>query len=193
MSDAAEDRGGDLVTNLESKDPATRECAFAQVYDTMLEIARAYLERERKDHTLSPTDVVNEACLRLLGNTRDDITQGHLLGFAAHTMRQVLTDHARRHRAGKRGKGWQKVTLSGLSAGGSAADVDLLALDQAMSWLETHDPELVKLVEWHYFGGMTGDQLARQSGLSRATVTRRLALARALLLSEIDRQTADKP
>ena len=193
MPDAPGARGGDLVTHLESHDPAARERAFAQVYDTLREIARAYLERERRDHTLSPTDVVNEACLRLLGNTQDDLTQNRLVGFAAHTMRQVLTDHARRLEAGKRGKRWKKVTLSGLSAGNSAADVDLLALDQAMSWLEKHDPELVKLVEWHYFGGMTGDRLASQSGLSRATVTRRLTMARALLLSEIDRQIADEP
>ena len=87
MPDEPDDPGGDLVGRLESQDPASRERAFAQVYDTMREIARAYLERERKDHTLSPTDVVNEACLRLLGNTRDDITQGRLVGFAAHTMR----------------------------------------------------------------------------------------------------------
>lgn len=193
MPDQPEIQGGDLVAHLESDDAAAREHAFAQVYDTLREIARAYLGHERKQHTLAPTDVVNEACLRLLGNALDDITRCRLLGFAARTMRQVLTDHARRREAGKRGRDWTRVTLSGLTSGGSTAGVDLLALDQAMSWLEEHDLELVRLVEWHYFGGLTGDQIVVQSGLSRATVTRRLTMARALLLSEIDRRTEDNP
>ena len=133
--------------------------------------------------------------LRLLpGLGADDLTRGRLLGFAAHAMRQVLTDHARRRAADKRGGGWDRVTLNGLAVGGlSSAAVDLLALDKAMTWLEDFDPGLVRITEWHYFGGLTGDQIALQLGVSRATVTRQLGLARSLLLSEIDRHQADTP
>lgn len=186
----------DLSRDLASEDTDARNRVLARVYDELRLIARAYLAREGREHTLAPTDVVNEAVLRLLpGLGTDDLTRGRLLGFAAHAMRQVLVDHARRRASDKRGGGWDRVTLGGLAAGGgsSTAAVDLLALDKAMTWLDGFDPELVRITEWHYFGGLTGDQIALQLGVSRATVTRQLALARSLLLSEIDRYQADTP
>jgi RNA polymerase sigma-70 factor (ECF subfamily) len=164
------------------------------VYDELRVIARRYLVRERDHHTLEPTELVNEAYLKLVPpGGADPITQRRFIGFAARAMRQVLIDHARRRGADKRGAGWGRVTLRGVAQDRSDRTVDLVALDHAMRWLEETDGPLAEITEWHYFGGMTSDQIAAQRQVSRSTVTRDLAFARSLLLREIDRLRADTP
>ncbi|MCB9833842.1 MAG: sigma-70 family RNA polymerase sigma factor [Planctomycetes bacterium] len=197
-------RGGDseelspdqdaLVHDLQSTSEDGQKRVFEFLYGELRRLARRYMSRERVGHTLQPTELVNEACLRLISGTKlEDITERRLMGYGARAMRQVLTDHARRSNARKRGGDWGRVTLRGVAESANGNDqVSLESLDLALERLEAEDPHLAELTELHYFGGMTGEQLAAQVGKSRATVNRELGLARALLLREIDRIEADR-
>lgn len=188
-----DDDGARLLDELAAPDEATRTRALDRVYERLREVARGYMGRERRDHTLEPTELVNEACLRLMDRVDlNDATHGRLLGCAARAMRQVLVDHARRGGAEKRGGGWHRVTLRGVADADPTTDVSLASLAAALEWLEKEDPRLAEMTEWHYFAGMTGQQIADQLGISRATVTRELSFARALLLSQIDRLEAER-
>ena len=181
-----------LVAALRAEDPESQSRIRGLAYDQLRHLARGFMRRERGDHTLDPTDLVNEACLRLMPKAGlDEESRGRLMGHAAHAMRQVLVDHARRNEAWKRGGGWCRVTLRGLDAERQEDGVPLVALMSALDHLEKQDPGLAQITDWHYFGGLTGDQIAKRLGVSRSTVTRELSLARALLLRTIDRLDAD--
>ena len=148
-----------LVDDLRSADGVRHSRVFNRLYEELRAIARRYVRGDRAAAALQPTDLVNEACLRLLpAGSLDNLTQRRFLGFAARAMRQVLTDQARRESAEKRGGGdWRRITLSAVTAEGGDRPVRLLALDAAMTRLEAQDPRLAELVELDYLGGMTGD------------------------------------
>jgi RNA polymerase sigma factor (TIGR02999 family) len=122
----------------------------------------AYIRRERPDHTLQPTALVNEACLRLIKAPQvawDD--RAHFFGIAARVMRQILVDHARKRRAHKRGwpaRAAQSVATLADPAGG--LEMDLLALHEALDELAVLDPRQAKIVELRYFGGLTEHEVA---------------------------------
>jgi RNA polymerase sigma-70 factor, ECF subfamily len=142
---------------------------------------------ERKDHTLQPTALVNEAYLRLVDRS-DSMWQdrSRVLGLAANVMRHVLVDHARAHNAEKRGDGQLQVTLVEDIAGGegnSAADV--LAVDEALTRLNNFDPRQAKILEMHFFGGLTFEEIAQQLDVSTRTVKRDWTMARAWLRHEL--------
>jgi RNA polymerase sigma-70 factor, ECF subfamily len=142
---------------------------------------------ERKDHTLQPTALVNEAYLRLVDRS-DSMWQdrSRVLGLAANVMRHVLVDHARAHNAEKRGDGQLQVTLVEDIAGGegnSAADV--LAVDEALTRLNNFDPRQAKILEMHFFGGLTFEEIALQLDVSTRTVKRDWTMARAWLRHEL--------
>lgn len=123
-------------------DPAALQTVFPQVYATLRDIAAAYMRHERVNHTLQATALVGEAYLRLAGDSGLRFSDsGHLVGIAARAMRQVLVDHARGRAADKRGGGFPALTLS--AADGEADDrgeeVSILALDAALTELESHD------------------------------------------------------
>jgi RNA polymerase sigma factor (TIGR02999 family) len=183
------------VDDLRSEDDVRRSRVFNRIYEELRAIARRYVRGDRAGAAFQPTELVNEACLRLLPTAEADrLTQRRFLGFAARAMRQVLADHARREGAEKRGGGLKRVTLSDVAdAVGSERKVRLEALDAALTRLEAVDPRLAEMIELHYFAGLTGDDLAERYGVSRRTLVRELALARAALLAEIDRFEADHP
>ncbi len=184
-----------LIEDLRSEDSLRHSRVFNRIYEELRGIARRYVHGDRAGAAFQPTELVNEAYLKLLpAVASDELTQRRFLGFAARAMRQILTDHARHEGAEKHGGGRQRITLSDL-AGGDGADrqVRLLALDHALAELEALDPRLAEMTELHYLGGLSGDQLAERYGMSRRSVVRELALARAKLLSEIDRFEADHP
>ncbi len=181
-----------ILEDLRSEDVVRHSRVFNRVYEELRSIARHYVRGDRAAAALQPTDLVNEACLKLLpSGALDQITQRRFLGFAARAMRQILTDQARKDGADKRGGDWRRITLTDLAEGGGGRSVRLLALESAMTRLEAEDAHLAELVELHYIGGMTGDQLAEHYGVSRRTLTRDLAFARAQLLASIDRFEAD--
>jgi len=160
------------------------------VYAELHRMAAVYLRRERVDHTLQPTALINEAYLRLVGSS--NVTWGnraHFFGIAARVMRRILVDHARQHQADKRGADFQKVPIDAANEPSSKPeDVDLVALDAALSRLAELDPEQCKLVELRYFAGLTIEEAAEAMSLSVATARRRWTSAKAWLRREISRK-----
>lgn len=157
------------------------------VYDELRSLARAYLGRQRVDHTLQPTALVHEAFLRLTNAEELDCAgRAHFICLAAKTMRAILVDHARRHNAVKRSGGRERVTLQGMLADEGSQDFELLDLHEALTRLTKVDARQAEIVELRFFGGLTGDEIAELKDLSRATVVRDLAMARAWLLRELD-------
>jgi RNA polymerase sigma factor (TIGR02999 family) len=153
------------------------------VYDELHRIAASYISRERAGHTLQPTALVNEAYIRLV--QAEDVafeSRAHFLGIAARLMRQILVDHARRHDARRRGGRQRRVTLTeGVALDEAGADVDLLALDQALERLAAEDARLARLVELRYFGGLSTEETAEVLATSPRTVKRDWAVARVWL------------
>jgi RNA polymerase sigma factor (TIGR02999 family) len=152
-------------------------------------LASRYLSRERRDHTLQTTALVNEAYLKLAGQ-RDVEWQNraHFFGIAAQIMRRILVDHARRDHRAKRGGGASHVPLEDHDPASPPAAVDpadAQTLDAALSRLEALDPQQGRVVELRYFGGMTIEETAEVMRLSTATVKREWTVARAWLYREI--------
>lgn len=154
------------------------------VYDQLRRLARARMRGERRDHTLEPTALVHEAYARLVNLELSWKDRVHFLSMAARAMRRVLVDHARAHRAVKRGRGALRVSLHEEHAV-ATPDVDLLELDQALDRLRAQQAPLSQAVELHYFGGMSYREIAEALGISEATVDRHLRFARAWLLHEL--------
>ena len=163
------------------------------VYDELRRIAASYVRGERPGQTIQATALVNEAFVRLAGErARHFNGRTHFLAIAALSMRQILVQRARARNAIKRGGGPQRVTLDDANVaqrGGrlqpardrAPGDIDVLALDEALSRLAALDAELAKVVELRYFGGLTVEEVADVMGTSPATVKRQWALARAWL------------
>jgi RNA polymerase sigma-70 factor, ECF subfamily len=152
------------------------------VYAELRNVAAAYLRRERPDHTLQPTALVNEAYLRLIGKKHGE-WQGrkHFYGIAARLMRQVLVEHARKHKAEKRGGVRVNVTLEDFEAVSNAPDVDILAIHQSLERLASFDEQQARIVELRFFGGLSIEEAAETLGIGHATVEREWNMARAWL------------
>ena len=180
-------------------EPGAIDELMPRVYDELRVLAASHMRRERGDHTLQPTALAHEAFLRLVrlpdGTVQNRI---HFFALAAQAMRRILADHARRHRAAKRGGGMARVPLevadaAGLAAGGAVAVDDLDALIEDLARL---DPRQARVVELRYFGGLTVEETAEVLGVSPATVKRDWLVARAWLHRELrggERGTADEP
>ncbi len=144
------------------------------------------MQQERPDHSLQPTALVNEMFLRIVGLEQIDWQdRAHFLGTASAIMRRILVDHARRHRAAKRGKGASMITLNEAIAAGGTSDVEVLALDEALSRLGAMDERLEKVVVLRFFGGLTADEIAKVLGISAPTVKRDWSTAKAWLYREL--------
>ena len=168
------------------------------VYDELRRIAARYMSRERPGQTLQATALVNEAFVRLAAERpREFANRTHFLAIAALSMRQILVQRARSRRAAKRGGAPHRITLddSNLdpaqvaagfrSADQSPGDIDILALDEALSRLAAVDPEQARIVELRYFGGLTVEEVAEALDISPATVKRHWTVARAWLHKEL--------
>jgi RNA polymerase sigma-70 factor (ECF subfamily) len=155
------------------------------VYDELRRIAARYISRERPGQTLQATALVNEAFVRLAAERpREFQNRTHFLAIAALSMRQILVQRARARNAAKRGGAPQRITLDDSNLGaadGGAGDIDVLALDEALTRLAALDPEQARIVELRYFGGLTVEETAEAMGSSPATVKRHWAMARAWL------------
>lgn len=152
------------------------------VYDDLRTLARRQLRKAGGHQTLATTGLVHEAYLRLAAQTRAEWQdRGHFFAVAATAMRQIAISYARRHQAAKRGGGQVEVTFDEnvLAVEGQAAE--LLALDEALERLAALDERLVRVVECRYFAGLDEDETAAALGVSRRTVQRDWARARAWL------------
>lgn len=157
------------------------------VYEELHRLAARYLSRERPDHTLQPTALVHEAYLRLINQRRVDWrNRAQFLGIAAGVMRRILVNHARDRAAAKRGGGRERVSISLVEAPSGGADVELIALEEALERLATLDPRKARVVELRFFGGLTTEEVADVLDVSRATVEREWSFARAWLFDAIE-------
>ena len=188
---ADEQAGGDVTVLLErwrEGDPAVLERLMPLVYNELHGIARGYMRRERDDHTLQPTALVNEVYLRLLRqrsvNWND---RGHFFTFAARIMRNILKDHARGHLAERRGgQGAVKLPLSEEMAWVGSSPEGMLDLNTALDKLEALDPRKAHLVELRFFLALTMDEASAVLGVSRATAERDLKFSRSWLYRELN-------
>ena len=159
-----------------------------QIHQELRKLAASYLRKERPDHTLQPTALVNEAFLKLIDQRAVRWqNRAHFFGIAAQAMRRILVDHARAHAAGKRGDGARKIPLDAAATIGAPVDVDLLALDDALTRLAAIDPQQSRVVELRFFGGLTMEETAEVMRISPATVGREWRMAKAWLFAEIGR------
>ena len=182
------------------------ERAFAQLsavmYEELRQLAQRHLRRERSDHTIQKTALVNEAFVRLVGQQSVDWqSRAHFIGLASKLMRRVLVDYARARLADKRGGGAGVLSLDEMAApeADEAPDTtptalqhldahtqeEVSAIDQALQRLEQIDPRQAQIVEMRYFGGLTVEQTAEAIDISAATVKREWTLARAWLRREL--------
>jgi RNA polymerase sigma factor (TIGR02999 family) len=152
------------------------------VYDELHRLAAPYMRRERADHTLQPTALVHEAFLRLTGVRRADFqNRVHFYGAAAQVMRRILVDHARRHRAAKRGRGDTVLELDEAMSVGIDLRLDLVHLDEVLQQLTAVAERPARVVELRYFGGLSIEETAAVLDIAPATVKRHWAFARAWL------------
>jgi len=149
------------------------------VFAELHRIASRYLRDERPGHTFRPTDLVSEAYLKLVGGEHPEWNdRGHFFAIAARTMRQILVDHARMRNAAKRGAGERPATLDELAAAPGRPDA-VLALDAALVELAKTDERKARVVELHYFGGLTQPEIAGVLDIHVNTVARDLKFAEA--------------
>ena len=153
------------------------------VYSELRRIAGRYLRRERKDHTLQPTALVNEVYLRMFGNAAPNVAdKAHFLAIASQMMRRILVDYARTRSSEKRGGDLHRVDADGLELGKDDSDfVPLLELDRAMDSLATENPVLAQAIEMRYFGGLTAEEASEVTGRSVHSVRHDLRFAQAWL------------
>ncbi|MEM7247486.1 MAG: ECF-type sigma factor [Acidobacteriota bacterium] len=163
MSDESEGTQRDITQVLRaaaSGDSDARDQLWALVERELRSMAGRLMKREKVGHTLQPTAVVHEAFLQLGGDLPELNDRRHFLAIAARVMRRVLVDHARRRDAAKRGGSWDRVSLSGLPGQeGVLGDEQLLALHQALEDLAKLSERRAAVVEQHWFGGMTFDEI----------------------------------
>jgi len=188
---SAEETLADVLATPGADHSATLERLLPQVYDQLRRLARSYLYRERPDHTLQPTALVHEAVLRLLGQDKAQWRNpAQLIGNAAQMMRRVLVNHAVARKTAKRDGGERtqlpEALAQELPGSAGVSEVDLAALDAALSELEGLDARQAKVVELRYFVGLSIEETAAVLELSPATVKREWSVARLWLKRRVE-------
>jgi RNA polymerase sigma factor (TIGR02999 family) len=174
-----------LLKAMKNGDKSAVEKLLPLVYKELHQLAKAYMQRERPDHTLQPTALINEAYLRLVRDNVDWQSRQHFIGVAANVMRRLLVDYARARNAEMRVGGLQRVELEeGLMISSERSD-EVLALHDALTNLEAVDPHRAKVVELRYFGGFSVDEIGEILEMSPRSVKRQWALARIWLLKQM--------
>ena len=175
-----------------SGDLGARDELLPLVYRELRRRAAGYLRQERPGHTLSPTALVHEAYLRLVGQQRVAWqNRAHFYGVASQMMRRILVDHARAHQAAKRPGAGLRVVLDDRIGVAQPPDCELLLLDRALNELTAIDPQQGQIVELRYFGGLSESEVADVLGTSRSTVTREWKTARAWLFRRLTKRPKD--
>ncbi|MCA9254977.1 MAG: sigma-70 family RNA polymerase sigma factor [Phycisphaerales bacterium] len=173
-----------ILTRMAAGDESASAELWETVYRELRAIAEAAMRSERREHTLQPTAVVNEAFLRLAGKNYVWQDRAHFLAFASHIIRRILVDYARVKNTAKRGADWRRVVLEDL-AFDPGANIDLLALDEALRKLAGLHERQARIVELRCFAGLTGEEIAHILKIDRSTVTQDWAMAKAWLSAEL--------
>jgi RNA polymerase sigma factor (TIGR02999 family) len=178
-----------ILSAIEQGDPHAAGELLPLVYDELRKLAAQRLAQEKPGQTLQATALVHEAYLRLVDveKVQHWDSRGHFFAAAAEAMRRILVDSARRHRAQKRGGGYERIDLSELAERGQDDPLDLLALDHALQKLEAQHPQKAQVVKLRYFAGCSLEETAQLLGISRATAQRDWAYARAWLFGQLNR------
>ena len=176
------DRVTQLLCAWKNGDPEALNRLAPLVYQELRRLADSYLRNERAAQTLQPTALVHDVYLRLVGGELPDWqSRAHFFGIAAHRMRQILVEHARRRHALKRGGGAEPVTLDEMVCFAPQRSSDIIALDEALNSLATFDERKCKVIELRYFAGLSMEEVAEALEISVATVSREQRLAEAWL------------
>ena len=177
--------------------PAPSDELFPQIYGELRRVARRYLDRERRNHTLQPTALVHEAWMKLQKD-RGAEWQGrtHGLALGAQAMRRLLADHGRHQKREKRGGGAHPIALDDLLTAVAAGPIpieDLIEVETALTRLEAVDSRAAQVVMLRFFAGMSNPEVAEHLGLSLRTVEGEWAHARAWLKRELSGGTREEP
>ncbi len=177
----------ELLVDWGSGNEAAFDKLFALVYTELRSLASSYMRRERSDHTLQTTALVNEAYIKLVGH-RDSVLHNrvHFFAIAAKVMRQILIDHARSKHYEKRGGGALKISLDDTAILSDERAAELVALDDALKELAEFDPRQSQIVELRFFGGLTLAKTAEFLKISSDTVSRDWNVAKAWLYRQIN-------
>jgi RNA polymerase sigma factor (TIGR02999 family) len=178
-----------LLQEWQRGDESARDQLIPVVYQELRRRAAAHLRRERRDHTLRPTELVHETYLRLSAQDAAWQNRDQFFGMASRLMRRILVDHARARGAAKRGHGL-RVLLADTPAPKRPAEPDLLDLDTALDELAALDERQARLVELRYFGGLSIEETARVLGVSIATANRDWVTAKAWLYHRLREKPA---
>lgn len=174
-----------LLKAMHGGDPGAADRLLPLVYSELHRLAQAYMRRERPDHTLQATALINEAYLRLAGEDIDWSSRAQFIGLAAHVMRQVLVDYARQHHAARRAGGLHRVEMHDDLAISPDRFEEIASIDQALTRLAADNPRRARVVELRYFGGLPVDQIARILEVSPRSVKRDWSLARIALFRHL--------
>jgi RNA polymerase sigma factor (TIGR02999 family) len=178
----------ELLIDLTGGNRTAVDALLPLIYDELRSLAASYLRRERPDHTLQPTALVNEAYLRLIYQTRVNWkNRAHFFGVAAQMIRRILVDYARSHKADKRGAGFQKFSLDESFDKAVERNAELIALDEALEELAGFDEQKSRIVELRYFGGLTVEETAEVLGVTPITIKRHWRITKAWLYGRLNR------
>lgn len=182
MSDESRDNLTQILKRAFSGDRKDMDALLTAVYDDLRALAGHHLAGERCDHTLQPTAVVHEAYLRLIDQNNVQLEdRSHFFALASQMIRRILVDHARAHKAQKRGGGGHRVVVSDIDIIAEDNAVDLVALDDALQRLAELSPLQASVVELRFFGGLTIEEIAGVLNKGRRSIDREWQGARAWL------------
>lgn len=177
-----------LLDRWARRDPSARDRLVPLVYEELRRVAHRYMSGERSGHTLQTTALVNEAYLRMAGVDRMQWRgRAHFFAMAATLMRRILVEHARERARQKRGGGMSITSLGDRDVAGPEPEIEVMALDEALSKLAAIDEQQSRIVELRFFGGLTVEDTAEALGISAATVGREWVSAKAWLHHELTR------
>jgi RNA polymerase sigma factor (TIGR02999 family) len=180
------------LAELTSGDPAAADKLLPLVYDELRVLAARWLNRDGISHTLQPTALVHEAYLRMVDQSGAQWqSRAHFMAVAAKAMRQILIDYARRQNAAKRGGAWRRITLDQAADLLPISEIDVLALDEALTRLAALNQRQSQIVELRFIAGLTVDEAAHVLGVSSRTVKFDWRMARAWLSREL--RKGDQP
>ena len=184
-----------ILSQIESGDPAAAEQLLPLVYDELRKLAAVRLAQEKPGQTLQATALVHDAYLRLVAGDQAQHwdSRGHFFAAAAEAMRRIIVEQARHRGRLKRGGQWQRIELDSACAVQPEASLDILALDDALSKLAAIEPAKADLVKLRFFAGLTMPQAADALGVSLATAERYWTFAKAWLYSELADHSPPEP
>jgi RNA polymerase sigma-70 factor, ECF subfamily len=182
-----------LLRAMKSGDKTAAEKLLPLVYSELHRLARSYMRRERPDHTLQPTALINEAYLRLAHGDIDWQNRQHFIAVAATVMRRFLVDYARGHDAEMRGGDFQRVELSEVLAIAPERSEEVLAVNEALTALQAINPRQAQVVELRYFAGLSIEEVASTLNISPRSVKRDWMQARRWLFREIQKGVVAQP